>query len=126
MTRVVLAIGSALVGDETERHGLRPLGDARTAPRYRLLTLEDRWAALVPDEEAGISVPGRLFEVTDEQWAALVAAEPPGLTQEPVDLEDGRGGVTSAFADASAQARATDITSYGGFVAYLAARNESG
>jgi CO/xanthine dehydrogenase FAD-binding subunit len=34
--------------------------------------------------------------------------------------------VGRAFADAAAQARATDISSYGGFVAYLAARNETG
>jgi hypothetical protein len=126
VTRVVLAIGSGLVSDEAERHGMRSLGETRTAPRYRLLAIEDRWAALVPDAETGISVPGRLFEVPDEQWEALLAGEPPGLTQEPVELDDGRGGVTSAFADPSARARATDITSYGGFVAYLAARNESG
>jgi hypothetical protein len=127
MARVVLAIGSALVSDEAERHGLRPLGEARTAPRYRLLSVEDRWAALVEDEEAGIHVPGRLFEVSDdERWEALLAGEPPGLLQRPVALEDGREGVTAAFADESAQARARDITSYGGFVAYLAARNETG
>ena len=126
MARVVLAIGSALVSDEAERHGLRPLAEARTAPRYRLLTVEDRRAALVEDEEAGIAVPGKLFEVPDEQWEALLAGEPPGLTQRPVELEHGPEGVTAAFADESAQAAARDITSYGGFVAYLAARNETG
>ena len=122
----MLAIGSALVSDEPERHGLRPLGETRTAPRYRLLSVEDRWAALVEDDEAGIPVPGRLYEVPDEHWEALLAGEPPGLTQEPVELEDGRAGVTSAFADGDAERRATDISSYGGFVAYLAARNETG
>jgi hypothetical protein len=126
VTRVVLAIGSALVSDEPEQHGLRSLGDVRTAARYRLLSLEDRWAALVPDDEAGIAVPGRLFEVPDAEWEALQAGEPPGIVQQPVELEDGRSGVTAAFADADARGRATDISSYGGFVAYLAARNETG
>jgi hypothetical protein len=118
--RVVLGIGSSLVSDEIERHGLRSLGEARTAPRYRLLSIEDRWAALVDDAERGISVPGRLLEVPDERWEALLAGEPPGLEQLPVELEDGRV-VTAAFADEAAQARAADISEYGSFVAYLEA-----
>jgi hypothetical protein len=103
---------------------MRPIADARTAPRYRLVAIEDRFAALVEDEESGIAVPGRLFEVPDEVWEALLASEPPGLTMEPVELEEPRPGIVAAFADESAQARARDITSYGGFLAWLAARGE--
>lgn len=121
MARLVLAIGSSLVSDEPDRHGMRALGEARTAPRYRLLAIEDRWAALV-DAAGGIAVPGRLFEVADEQWDALLAGEPPGVHQLPVELEDGRAGVTAAFADEEARARAVDISEHGGFVAYLEAR----
>jgi hypothetical protein len=122
----VLAIGSALVSDEAERHGLRRLENVRTAPRYRIFAIEDKWAALVEDAERGISVPGALFEVPDEQWEALLAGEPPGLGQEPVELEDGRS-VTAAFADLDHLERAgVEITEYGGFVAYLAARQETG
>jgi hypothetical protein len=122
MARVVLAIGSSLVSDEPERHGMRSLGDARTAPRYRLLAIEDRWAALVEADRGGIAVPGRLFEVADEQWEALLAGEPPGVHQRPVELVDGRAGVTAAFADEAARARAIDISDHGGFVAYLESR----
>ena len=118
---VFLAIGSALRPGVAEELGLRPLGKARTTPRYRLLSLEDRWAALVPAAEDGVAVEGLLCEVDDERWAALLTGEPPGVTQEPVELEDGREGATAAFADASAQARAIDISSHGGFLAYLAA-----
>lgn len=122
----MLAIGSALVSDEAERHGLRRLESARTAPRYRLFAVEDKWAALVEDAERGIAVPGALFEVPDEQWEALLAGEPPGFHQQPVELEDGRV-VTAAFAELAHLVRAgVEITEYGGFVAYLAARQETG
>ena len=113
--RVFLVIGSGLRPGVAEEFGLRPLGEARTTPRYRLLSLEDRWAALVPAAEDGVAVEGMLCEVDDERWAALLASEPPGVTQRPVELEDGREGATAAFADASAHARAIDISLHGGF-----------
>ena len=119
---VILVIGSGLRPGVVEELGLHRLGEARTTPRYRLFSLEERWAALVPAAEDGVAVEGLLCEVDEERWAALLASEPPGLTQEPVELEDGRAGVTAAFADASAQARAIDISSHGGFLAYLTSR----
>lgn len=123
--RVILVIGSGLRPGVVEASGLRPLGEAQTTPRYRLLSLEDRWAALVPAAENGVAVEGLLCEVDEERWASLLASEPPGVTQEPVELEDGRQGATAAFADASAQTHAIDISLHGGFLAYLASRDVS-
>jgi len=123
--RVVLVIGSGLRPGVAEEYGLRPLGEARTTPRYRLLSLEDRWAALVPAAEDGVAVDGLLCEVDEERWAELLASEPLGVTQERVELEDGREGVTAAFANASAQAHAIDISPHGGFLSYLAACDAS-
>jgi hypothetical protein len=122
-THLILVIGSGLVAGEAKRLGLRPLSKARTAPRFRLLSIEDRWAAIVRADEGGIAVDGLLCEVPAELWEPLVAGEPAGVTQEPVELADGRKGVTAAFADARAQADADDISSYGGFLAYLAVRD---
>ena len=120
---IALVIGSALrsVSNAQAEHGLRFLEEARTAPRYRLYSLEDRWAALVPDDERGIAVPGELVEVADELWDSIVATEPPGIVPGPVELEDGRM-VTAALGDeAYLDRHGKDITSYGGFAAYLAA-----
>ena len=61
---IVLVIGSALrsMGFDQAAAGLTFIEEARTAPRYRLYSLEERWAALVPVEEGGVSVAGELVE----------------------------------------------------------------
>ncbi len=120
----LLAIGSALrevCGDQAAL-GLTFLEEARTAPKYRLYSIDDRFAALVEDKEAGVSVPGELVEIDDERWEEILASEPPGITQASVELDDGRV-VSAAFGDPSdLAAHARDITEFGGFAAYLRAR----
>ncbi|MFQ5426393.1 MAG: gamma-glutamylcyclotransferase, partial [Gaiellales bacterium] len=88
---LVLVIGSALRsrGVDQEALGLRFLRETATAPRYRLFSLEDRWAALVEDPERGVSIAGELVEVDDERWPGIVASEPPGITSGPIELADG-------------------------------------
>ena len=121
---LVLVIGSGLrevCGDQAAL-GLAFREEARTAARYRLFSLEDRWAALVPTDEGGISVPGELVEVSDERWEAILATEPSGITPGPVELDDGRV-VTAALGDPAYLAEhGREITEHGGFAAYLRAR----
>ena len=123
MPMLMLAIGSALrevCGDQAAL-GLRFIEEARTAPRYRLFALDDRFAALVETSEGGISVPGELVEIDDERWPELLATEPEGITPGPVELEDGRV-VTAALGDADYLGEhGVEITAYGGFAAYLRA-----
>ena len=112
---IVLVIGSALrsTGFDQEAAGLTFLEEARTAPRYRLYSLEERWAALVPTEEGGVSVAGELVEVSDERWPEIVASEPPGIVPGPIELEDGRE-VTAALGDPEHMERhAVEITGFG-------------
>ena len=121
----LLAIGSALrevCGDQAAL-GVTFVEEARTAPKYRLYSIDDRHAALVEDEERGISVPGEIVEIPDERWEEILASEPPAVSQAPVELLDGRV-VTAAVGDPDHAAfrRARDITDYGGFAAYLRAR----
>jgi hypothetical protein len=120
---LLLVIGSALrevCGDQAAL-GLTFLAEARTAPRYRLFALDDRFAALVEDPAGGIAVPGELVEVPDERWADLAATEPEGITPGPVELEDGRT-VTAALGDPGYLAsHGVEITEHGGFAAYLRA-----
>jgi hypothetical protein len=117
----MLVIGSALrevCGDQAAL-GLQFLQEARTAPRYRLFALDDRFAALVETDEGGISVPGELVELDDERWPALLATEPEGIDPGPVELDDGRT-VTAALGDPGILGRdGVEITEHGGFVAYL-------
>lgn len=121
---IVLVIGSALrsMGFDQEAAGLVFLEEARTAPRYRLYSLEEKWAALVPTEEGGVSVAGELVEVSDERWPEIVATEPPGIVPGPVELDDGRE-VTAALGDPEHMERhAVEITEFGSFGAYLESR----
>ena len=120
----LLAIGSALrevCGDQAAL-GLTFVEEARTAPKYRLYAIDDSHAALVEDEQHGISVPGEIVEIPDERWEEILASEPPAVTQAPVELDDGRV-VTAAVGDPedAAFAHAVDITEYGGFAAYVRA-----
>jgi gamma-glutamylcyclotransferase (GGCT)/AIG2-like uncharacterized protein YtfP len=119
----LLVIGSALreiCGDQAAL-GLHFLEPVRTAPRYRLYSIDDRYAALSEDSEAGAVIAGELVEVAAERLEELLASEPPGVVQAPVELEDGRV-ASAAFAQPHALAGAREITSYGGFAAYLRAR----
>jgi hypothetical protein len=120
---LLLVIGSALrevCGDQAAL-GLTFVEEARTAPRYRLFSLDDRFAALVEDPERGISVPGEIVELPDERLPELAATEPEGLSFGPVELEDGRV-VQAAVGDpAHLTAHGVEITDYGGFVAFLRA-----
>jgi hypothetical protein len=102
--------------------GLTLVEEARTGPRYRLYSIDVTHAALVEDAEHGISVPGEIVEIPDDRWEEILASEPPGVTQAPVELLDGRV-LTAAFGDPEQMdARAREITEYGGFAAYLRAR----
>ena len=120
---LMLAIGSALrevCGDQGAL-GLHFVEEARTAPRYRLFALDDRYAALVESRDHGISVPGELVEIDDERWPELLATEPEGINPGPVELEDGRT-VTAALGDPELLAQqGVEITAHGGFAAYLRA-----
>src|SRR5262249_28654267 len=123
----ILAIGSALrdvCGDQAAL-GLTFVEEARTAPKYRLYSIGDTHAALVEDAEHGISVPGEIVEVPDDRWEEILASEPPGVRQAPVELLDGRV-VTAAVGDPrQMDPRASEITEYGGFAAYLRARRSA-
>jgi gamma-glutamylcyclotransferase (GGCT)/AIG2-like uncharacterized protein YtfP len=119
----LLVIGSALrdLCSDQAALGLHFLEPARTAPRYRLYSIDDRYAVLSEDEEAGAAIAGELVEVAEERLEELLASEPAGVVQAPVELEDGRV-ASAAFAQPGALAGAREITAYGGFAAYLRAR----
>src|SRR5258706_14874722 len=88
----LLVIGSALrdVCESQTALGLTFVEEAWTAPKYRLYSVDDSHAALVEDRENGVSVRGELVDIADDRWEEILASEPPGVTQEPVELQDGR------------------------------------
>jgi gamma-glutamylcyclotransferase (GGCT)/AIG2-like uncharacterized protein YtfP len=65
------------------------LGEARTAPRYRLYSIADRHPGMFEAPDSGISVHGELYEVSAQVWRRIAAGEPPNLYKGPVELQDG-------------------------------------
>ncbi len=117
---LVLVIGSALrsLGVDQAALGLTFREETRTAARYRLYAVADRYAALLEDGTTGRSIVGELVEVADARFDEIVSLEPPGITQGPVELADGRV-VSGALGDPRLMAtEGLEITSFGGFAAY--------
>jgi len=103
----------------TER-GARLLAATETAPEYRLVAL--------PDGRPGLERVGRGASIAVEVWSmplehfgSFVAAIPPPLAIGTVRLVDGRG-CKGFLCETIAAAAAIDITHFGGWRAYLAAR----
>ena len=95
--------------------------EARTAPVYRLWSIDDRHPAMIRVDAGGAAIALEVWSVPPEGLAAILLKEPPGLCIGKVRLEDGNEtlGVLGEPALCEAQ---REITTYGGWRAYLAAR----
>ena len=95
--------------------------EARTAPCYRLYSIRDEHPLLIEVDEGGASIAGQLLDVPDDLWERIFAAEPPGLHFGKIELDDGRT-VDGMFGEPEyAEREGVDITSSGGWAAYVAA-----
>jgi gamma-glutamylcyclotransferase (GGCT)/AIG2-like uncharacterized protein YtfP len=102
--------------------GARFLGEALTAPLYRLYSIGDRHPGMFEVPAGGVSVAGEVYLLTDEIWRRVEAEEPPGLYRGAVILEDGRWVFGILYPRELAEDRHRDISSYGGWRAYVAAK----
>ena len=95
--------------------------EARTAPVYRLWSIEDRHPAMIRVAEGGAAIALEVWSVPPEGLAAILLKEPPGLCIGKVRLDDGTDtlGVLGEPALCEGQ---REITPYGGWRAYVAVR----
>jgi gamma-glutamylcyclotransferase (GGCT)/AIG2-like uncharacterized protein YtfP len=103
------------------------LGIYRTEPRYRVHSIGDVHPGMYrldDDEPGGIGVPGELYRVSEALWPELEASEPANLYRGQVLLEDGSEVWGILYPRALAEGRHPDISPYGGWRAYAAARDE--
>jgi gamma-glutamylaminecyclotransferase len=115
--------GSALRGqpDHANLGSAVFLGEAMTAPRYRLHSVDDRHPGIYEVAQGGIAIAGELYEFTDEQHAHLLASEPPDLYEGPVVLDDGSSVNAMIYPEALIAERGwRDISRYGGWAAFRA------
>jgi allophanate hydrolase len=99
----------------------RFVGDALSAPVYRLYTFTDaaiRKPGMVRAETGGISVPLELWDLPEAAWGSFLALIPAPLGLGKVELLDGSR-VTGFLMEASHIPWCTEITAYGGWRAYL-------
>jgi gamma-glutamylcyclotransferase (GGCT)/AIG2-like uncharacterized protein YtfP len=99
--------------------GAEFLGEAWTAPRYRLYSIGGRHPGMFEVPSGGVAVLGELYRVTDAVWRRVAAGEPEGLYRGPVELADGRRVAGILYPRALAEGRHPDISGFGGWRAYL-------
>ena len=99
--------------------GAKFLGEAHTAPRYRLYSIDDIHPGMFEVEEGGVSVAGEAYRVSEQVWARIEAGEPPGLYRGPVRLMDGRDIDGILYPRELAEGRHRDISEFGDWRAYM-------
>jgi hypothetical protein len=106
-------------------HGLlggAPLvAPASTAPRYRLYSVAGRYPALEPVAADGAAIAGEVYDLPlDVLRVSLLPAEPPELELGVIELASGMAALGMILRrPCPPQSGLVDITSYGGWRAYL-------
>jgi gamma-glutamylaminecyclotransferase len=117
--------GSALRGqpDHGNLGSARFVREAKTAPRYRLHSVEDQHPGIYEVAEGGVAIAGEVYELTEEQHRDLLASEPPNLYEAPVELDDGSTVNAMIYPRELIEQRGyRDVSEYGGWTAYQASR----
>jgi hypothetical protein len=97
---------------------------ARTAPRYRLHSVGDRYPALEPVLTGGTAITGEVYDLPlDVLRDSLLPAEPPELELGVIELAYDLGGGTASLGMILRRPcppldELTDISHYGGWRAY--------
>lgn len=100
------------------------IAQTSTAPRYRLYSVGDRYPALSPGAGAGAAIAGEVYDVPlDVLRDSLLPEEPPELELGVIELADGTASLGMLLRRPCPPLDdLVDISSYGGWRAYLSAR----
>lgn len=128
-TKRIFICGSALQGqpDHASLQFVNFVGAAKTRPLYRLHSAGNGWhPAIYEIGDGGISIPGEIYEQTQEQFDTLCANEPPNMYPAEVILENGETATAFLYPkDLIEQNNLPDVSHYGGWAAYKAALQSS-
>jgi gamma-glutamylcyclotransferase (GGCT)/AIG2-like uncharacterized protein YtfP len=95
--------------------------EARTAPHYRLWSIDDRHPAMVRVANGGAAIALELWSIPATGLASILQQEPPGLCIGKVRLEDGSE-VLGILGEPILCEGQREITAHGGWRAYVASR----
>ena len=122
MDKVILAVNGTLMRGLALENNLKEVGaifieENKTAPIYRLYSINDQYPAMIKDEN-GASIAVELYEISEEGMQTVLSKEPDGLTIEKITLIDNREvygvvGLPYIIKDRK------EITSYGGWKNYI-------
>jgi gamma-glutamylcyclotransferase (GGCT)/AIG2-like uncharacterized protein YtfP len=104
--------------------GAEFMGEARTAPIYRLYSIDDRHPGMFEVAEGGVSVAGEIYRMPDDVWRRVEAGEPPNLYCGKVRLDDGRELQGILYPQELAEGHHRDISDYGDWRAYVSREND--
>ena len=103
--------------------GARFVRDATTAPHYRLWSIDDHHPAMLRFDEGGAAIAVEVWDVPAAGLAQILLQEPPGLCIGKIRLSDGEE-TLGVLGEPALCAGRREITRWGGWRAYIAARNE--
>lgn len=99
----------------------RYVDDAHTDPHYRLWSINDVHPGMYRVSGGGAPIALELWDVPEEGLVSVLLNEPPGLSIGRVHLQDGRV-VLGVLAEPYLCEGMREITQYGGWRAYMAAK----
>lgn len=123
---VLLAVNGTLMrglalNENLVKAGASFVRETRTAPVYRLWSIEDRYPAMLRVHEGGAAVAVEVWSVPAAGLAGILLAEPPGLSIGKVTLEDGSE-TLGVLGEPELCRGMREITAHGGWRAYVADR----
>ncbi len=99
--------------------------EARTAPRYRLWSIDDVHPAMLRVTSGGSSIDVEIWRVPPAGIAAILLTEPDGLCVGRLVLDDATE-VLGVLAEPALVEGRREITAYGGWRGYVAANAPRG
>jgi len=125
MPKELFVNGTLMRGFELHKNldGAEFLGEFMTEARYRLYSINDVHPGMFEVEEGGVAVAGEMYRMSDEIWQKVELGEPPNLYCGQVKLENGQKVEGILFDRNIAQKMHKDISEYGDWRKYVAAKN---
>ncbi|NDJ16403.1 glutamyl-tRNA amidotransferase [Myxacorys almedinensis] len=126
LDRVNLAVNGTLMRGLELNGNLLAVGatferDAQTKPTYRLWSIGDRHPAMMRVTGGGQAIALEVWNVPLQGLGTILLQEPPGLCIGKVCLNDGEE-VLGVLGEAALCETGIEITHWGGWRAYIAAR----
>ncbi|MDJ0590574.1 MAG: gamma-glutamylcyclotransferase [Pleurocapsa sp. MO_226.B13] len=121
-TKRVFICGSALRGqpDHQNLTNAKFIKASKTLPQYRLHAAENGWhPAIYGVESGGVSIPGEIYEMTNQEYEYLLANEPPHMYPATVNLEGEEQAIAMLYPKELVEKyNWPDISDLGGWAAY--------